>query len=80
MGRELLHQTGAMNLDGARRDAKVIGNRLVRIALCEAIENFALAGRQQGKPHLRIGFFDRFAVGIIDPPKTARDRVDVDFR
>jgi hypothetical protein len=37
MDPELAHQIGAVNLDRARRDAQIIGNRLVAIPLRQTL-------------------------------------------
>ena len=52
---KLAHQIGAVNLYRARRDAEIIGDRLVRETLRQTLQYVLFATRQRGDQNRCIG-------------------------
>ena len=51
---ELRHQVGAVHFHRARRDAQIIGDRLVRVPAHQPAQHIGLARGERGEPHRRL--------------------------
>ena len=76
MDAEFGHEVGAMDLDRSGRDAEVVGDSLVRVALGETFKNIPFTLRQQINQPPRSGFFDGTAICPINARESAVDRIE----
>src|SRR4029079_15920139 len=73
---QLAHQIGAMDLDRSWTDVEVVADRFVRKALCEAVEHFTFARREQLQFDGRFVRLLAIRGRMIQASKTLFDRAE----
>src|SRR5208282_3785338 len=70
---QLLDNVSAMQLDGAKADAEMAGDDLVRLARRDQLEYVAFAGCQQGRAGLQRGAFETLFIRPVVPMQRSLD-------